>query len=101
MGGGGLLRRGKGKSSGRREHCWNFSDVLWVEYILSVPPFGGSKDSCSVERLRLHLIAVVFTHLCQLLYQPGISFLHPTVIRCLLRSLSSFLGRLRCFLGLL
>ena len=62
-----LLKGGKVKSSGRRKHGWNFSNVLWVEDVLSVPSLRGSRDSCSVKHLYPHLLAIVPAHLHQLL----------------------------------
>ena len=60
----GLLKGRKGKSSERRERCWNFSDVLWVKDVLSIPPLEGSRDFCPVEYLYPHFLVVVLTHLC-------------------------------------
>ena len=70
-----------------------------VEDVLSIPPLGGSRDSYLVERLYLHFLAVVLSNLRQLLCQPNLNFLHPTVIGCLLQGLCSFLGHLSSFLG--
>ena len=70
-----------------------------VEDVLSIPPLGGSRDSYLVEHLYLHFLAVVLSNLRQLLCQPNLNFLHPTVIGCLLQGLYSFLGHLSSFLG--
>ena len=71
-----------------------------VEDVLSIPPLGGSRDSYLVERLYLHFLAVVLSNLRQLLCQPNLNFLHPTVIGCLLQGLYSFLGSLQLGLQL-
>ena len=55
-------------------------------------------DSCPVEHLCPHFLAVVPTNLCQLVCQPDLSFLHPTNIGCLLQSLYNFLICLSSFL---
>ena len=86
---------GDGKSNERREHCWSFSNVLWVENTLSVPPLKGNKDSCPVDRLYPYLLAVVPVNLCQ----PDFSFLHPAFIRCLLQGLCNFLSHPSCLLS--
>ena len=62
-----MLRGGKGKNSERREHHWNFSNVLCEEYVLNKPLLGGSRNSCLVECLCPHLLAVVSAHLYQLI----------------------------------
>ena len=67
LGGGRLSRGRESKSKGRREIHWNFSNVFRIKHVFSESPLKGSRDSCSVKRLRPHLFAEVSAHPCQLL----------------------------------
>ena len=95
-----LLKGGWCKGNGRRECNWNFTDFCRVENVLSLPPLKSNRDSCPVECLCPHFLAVVPVDLCQLLCQTNLGLLHPKVIGCLLRSLYHFLGCPSSLLGL-
>ena len=99
--GGGLLKRRKRKSSGRREHNWIFSDIFWEEDILNTPQFRSGRNSYPVERFSPYLGAVVPAHPSCHLSQPCLRVQHPTFIGCYLLSLSSVLGHSSCFFNFL
>ena len=96
-----LLRRKEGKNSRRGKRCWNFSDVLKKENVLSTTQLGGSRDSYPVERFCPYFGVVFPAHTCHLLCQPHLLFLHPMFVGCCLRGLKSFPSRLSCFLSFL
>ena len=76
-------------------------DVLWIKYVLSTPPLGGSRDPYSVERFSPYLLAVIPAHFRHLVHQPYLRFLHPTFVGCRLRDLGNFPGHPGCIFSFL
>ena len=54
LGNWGLSRGKESRSRGRREIRWNFLNVFRVKHVLSKSPLRGSRDSYSIECLRIH-----------------------------------------------